>query len=485
MEAASRSRAKIEVASVLESADIPLLLVGADLTLRMFSPGMARIVGLRRLQLGAPLMELPLTGARSVTQVLAEVLQTRETQEQEVQDGAGRWYTLRVGPHRSAGETVGVVLTLVDVDTERVLRQQLLASRDFAACMLQEVPLPIAVLHADLTFRSANTAFQNLAETLLEGASLEDVAWRCWGVGAEAVGLHRLKNLPTDGMVEAEFTTGRPLGKVLLMKGRALTNGAERVLLLMMEDVTLRRETEHRQARQQTALAHEAEHRNTLLKLTQKELHDLAHQLFTVQEQERERIARELHDDVSQRLSLLEMACSSLSWTGRRVDDRREIESLLGQIHSLANDVRTMSHHLHPAVLKHLGLVAALQTLVDAFTDKESLPVTFASTVEGVEISDMASTTCYRIAQEALRNVAKHAGRTPVEVSLETADGWLRLQVRDAGRGFDPAPLVPYRGLGLTSMRERARIAGGSFAMTSRPGAGTVVVAEVPVRGDG
>lgn len=483
MEAPCQSRDDVALTGVLASADIALLLLRRDATVRLISPRMADLLGLAAWQVGQSLQELrlPLTGVRGLERVCAELWQTRGTHEQEVQNRRGLRYLLRIVPHWSASEMEGLVMTLAEMDTERVLRQRLTESRDVAACMLQEMPLPVAVLHADLTFRSANAAFETLTEAGLDGKLLEDVAWRRWRVTADALALAPLRSLPAGGLMEVEFSTREVPGKVLRMKSRALMNGADRVLLLMVEDVTLRRETERALAQQQTALVHEAEHRDTLLKLAQTELHELAHQLFTVQEQERERIARELHDDVSQRLSLLEMACGSLSRTGRRVAERREIARLLEQIHSLADDVRTMSHHLHPAVLKQLGLVVAVHTLVDAFVERETLPVTFVSTVGAVEMSDLASTTCYRIVQEALRNVAKHAGRTAVHVSLDAADGWLHLQVRDAGRGFNQDPLVPHQGLGLTSMRERARIAGGTFSITSALGEGTVVVANVPV----
>ncbi len=478
-------RVNAEVIGLIASSDIPLLLLTKDFVIRLLSPPMADILGLSPSDVGKVLttLDLHLNDFGPIEPLLTEVLQTLRTHEQEVQDRQQHWFRLVIRPHRVTNEIRGLVVMLVDIDTERTLRHQLIHARDFAACILQQIPVPLAVLHADLSFRSANAAFQNVtgsANQILTGWSLQNFTQRFWGVSADETELHKLEALPIGGLIETEFSTRSAPGQTLLIKGQALLNGTARVVLLLVEDVTLRRETERLLARQQSALTDQLKNRDTLLKVTQKELHDLAQHLFTVQEQERERIASELHDDVSQRLSLLHMACDRLSQLHHPPAEAAEINSITQQVQSLASDVRVMSHNLHPALLKQLGLVVALKSLVDDFREKENLPATLTSTIGALQPSDLASTTCYRVVQEALRNVAKHAGQTHVKISLDSMDDLLRLQIRDFGNGFDQGSSVPQSGLGLTSMRERTRIAGGTFSITSTLGEGTVIVAEVP-----
>ncbi len=474
-----------QVNSLLAEIGIPLVLLNRQLEILLLSPPAADILGLAPEDVGKVLtsLESHFNDFGLAEPLLLEVLQTLRTHEQEVQDRRQHWYRIVIRPHQVANETVGLILMFVDIDTERTLRHQLLEARDFAACVLQQIPLPLAVLHEDLTFRSTNAAFQSLtgtADQKLAGWPLQDFTQRFWGVSSDTIELHKLGTLPIGGLIETEFSTRSAPGQILLVKGQALLNGGARVLLLVVEDVTLRRETDRVLARQQTALADQLENRDTLLKVTQKELHDLAQHLFTVQEQERERIASELHDDVSQRLSLLQMACNRLSQGQHGPAETLEIESILQQVQSLSSDVRVMSHNLHPALLKQLGLVVALKSLIDDFREKENLPATLTSTVGALHPSDLASTTCYRVVQEALRNVAKHAGRTHVKVSLDVVGDRLRLQIRDFGNGFDQSSYFPQPGLGLTSMRERTRIAGGNFSIVSTLGEGTVVVVDVP-----
>ncbi len=155
--------------------------------------------------------------------------------------------------------------------------------------------------------------------------------------------------------------------------------------------------------------------------------------------------------------------------------------SILAQIKALNTDVRTLSHKLHPAILVDLGLPAALKELVDEFRAHERMFATYIGTAVPENIPIEAATVAYRIAQEALRNVSKHAGKTHVKIMLDGADALLRLEIRDLGAGFDPEDEAPRQGLGLISMKERARIAGGTLSITSALGEGTTVSLKVPL----
>jgi signal transduction histidine kinase len=212
-----------------------------------------------------------------------------------------------------------------------------------------------------------------------------------------------------------------------------------------------------------------------------RELRGLTAHLFTAQEEERRRLARELHDDVSQRLSHLQILLHEIRADHYEKEDLQRIEQMRSEVESLNTDVRQMSRRLHSAILQDLGLSAALKALVHEFGERERMPVTFSSQDLPETWSPGASTAIFRIAQEALRNVSNHAGRTHVKVTLAGLAGQLQLRVMDFGVGFDQDGEAPRGGLGMISMRERARLAGGTLEVISALGQGTRVTATVPL----
>ena len=199
--------------------------------------------------------------------------------------------------------------------------------------------------------------------------------------------------------------------------------------------------------------------------------------ILNVQESERRRIALELHDDLAQRLSLLAMQLDLLR---RSAPDSVEefagrLEPLARQVEALSDDIRRLSHQLHPSIVEDLGLESALRQLVTEFERIHKMPVQLTLHLTSPVPADTA-TAFYRIAQEALRNAAKHASGAPVRVTLSEVDGEVRLSISDNGPGFDITTVRKHGGLGLISMRERARLAGGRFSVQTRPGDGTEIV---------
>jgi two-component system, chemotaxis family, CheB/CheR fusion protein len=214
---------------------------------------------------------------------------------------------------------------------------------------------------------------------------------------------------------------------------------------------------------------------------TQDELRALAARLFTSQEEERRRVARELHDDISQKLALLEIDAQQVEpqITSDPVRARKELERVRIAVGDLSEEVRRISHALHPSVIEDLGITPAIRSLVEDFRDREDMIVTFQAdnVPDGIPLE--IATGLYRITQEALRNTAKHAGRTHVKVTLVGEPGHIRLQTIDAGKGFDPR--ANRSGLGLISMQERARILRGKLTIESKLGEGTKVTVDVPL----
>jgi two-component system, chemotaxis family, CheB/CheR fusion protein len=423
----------------------------------------------------------------NIEPILTEVLETLGTREIEVQDREGRWNLLRVRPYRTSDNKIeGLVVVLVDIDQLRRSQQHLVDARDFASSMVESVPVPIVVLNQDCTIRTVNTAFRDLTQMHakeLEDRSLPDLANHLWGVESLGEKLDDLLRASSGASLEFEHQSTTSQKKILFIRAQALSTDGNRVLLLMMEDITLRREAEILISKQKEALEGEIEVAARKLTRTQEELRGLTAHLFTVQEEERQRVARELHDDLSQRLSVLEIMLHEIFSEQPKPAIRERIESARTQVQSLNNDVRQISHRLHPVILQDLGLPSALKAMVQEFGERESMPATYTSQNLPEMRTGESATALYRIAQGALRNVSKHAGKTHVKVILSGSDNHLELRVMDFGVGFDQDTEAPVRGLGMISMQERARLAGGMLEVKSSLGQGTTVTATVPLDG--
>lgn len=472
-----------DLTNLLNSVNIPLLMLTSDFIIRQFTPPMQRLLSVRPADIGRSITEIRLQlSIEDITPILHDVLETLATREVEVQDREGRWHLLRVRPYRTADNKIeGLVVVLLDIDQLRSSQQHLLDAHHFASSVVEGVPIPIVVLSKDCSIRTANTAFRaltalNLRE--LEGRSLPDLAHLLWGIDDMSERLDRLLAAP-HARLDFEHASLTAQRKTLLINGQVLFTDGAPVLLLIVEDITLRREAERQIAEQKEALESEVEMAAHALSRTREELRGLTGHLFTMQEEERERIARELHDDVSQRLSLIQILLTIQQPQELNSEIEEKLSRALSELETLNADVRQISHKLHPAILKDLGLPTALRELVDEFESREGMPATFITQSLPERWSEAAATTLYRITQEALRNVAKHAGRTHVKVQLQGTGDALELKVMDFGRGFAQDEFQSH-GLGLISMQERARIAGGSFDIESALGRGTTVTVCLP-----
>ena len=206
---------------------------------------------------------------------------------------------------------------------------------------------------------------------------------------------------------------------------------------------------------------------------------DLARRLIARQEIERQRIARELHDDVSQRIALLNIEIDQISTQGVPEESRARLRALSAQARDVAIDVHRMSYALHPSWLETLGLVAALQSLCRDVSKQRNLHVAFTNGSIPPSIDPNVSLSLYRIVQEALHNVARHSGAREARVSITCDDGHIALQISDSGIGFDPRHVRP-AGLGLASMRERVAVLNGQLVINAVPGGGTQIAVHIP-----
>jgi signal transduction histidine kinase len=208
--------------------------------------------------------------------------------------------------------------------------------------------------------------------------------------------------------------------------------------------------------------------------------------LIEAQEVERTRIARDLHDDVSQQVAGVSIAFSGLKHRlgACQVSEelQQELVELQQQTLRLARNVRQLSHDLHPAVLEHLGLVKGLTSYCRELGRAHGVVMTCTAEGDFGAITPDAALCLYRIAQEALRNVVAHAGANRADVRVVHTGDQAQITIADDGRGFDSTNCAERdKGLGLVSMSERARIMGGTLRIVSRLNQGTQVQAAVPM----
>ncbi len=213
---------------------------------------------------------------------------------------------------------------------------------------------------------------------------------------------------------------------------------------------------------------------------------ELSGKLIHAQEEERRRIARELHDDLNQRLALLSVEMELLgrapnSPNGMKDEFDRRLEHASEQVRALSSEVHKLSYGLHPAKLEQLGLVAAVRSFCREMTQQHGLKIEFSHDHVPRDISTDVALGLYRVMQESLRNAVRHSEARDAKVHLQARDGTLRMTISDQGNGFDVEKARRNSGLGLVSMEERVRLMRGIFKIHSQSGAGTEIVVEAPI----
>jgi PAS domain S-box-containing protein len=260
-------------------------------------------------------------------------------------------------------------------------------------------------------------------------------------------------------------------GQMRYSEGRVVFT-SDRKFLVVVRDITERK------------LAEEAlRKREKELSRSHAKIRELAGKLMSAQEEERRRISRELHDDLNQKVAALSIMISTIT---HQLALEESLRNQLEMVHTysaeIADGIHRLSHELHPAVLEHVGLPAALRAYVAEFSRLENIRVelTVSDAVEAIPHD--AAVCLYRIAQESLRNIVKHSGADHAEMTLTMDERAVCLHVIDSGSGFDLSSARNNGGLGLASMEERIRLVQGSFRISTQPGGGSKLLATIPLR---
>lgn len=464
-----------DLRNILEGVDIPILMLDNDRRIRRFTPSAERLFNLLPSDIGRPIQNLrPNLDLTDLHPLIARTMDTLTTQQQEVTDLQGHHFSMTVRPYRTSNNRVdGVLITLADIDSLRRSLQEAHRARDYANAIVETARELFVVLDSNLRVLTANHAFCQLFQSSpekVESQSILDLA-------GDSSKNAELRKLLAHTLAEKSEMKGFRLThefpkigtRVLLLNARRLQWEGEQadMILLAMEDVT------------------DKEASADALEQSRERMQDLATGLLTAQEEERRRISRELHDDLNQRLAMLTVELETLENDPRlSADFGNRLASMRMKTESISDDVRRTAHQLHPALVDHLGLAAALKSLCLDISKQAKLRITSQQRNIHSPIATDVALCLYRVAQEALRNVVQHSGVKAATVSLISAKDRLRLSISDKGVGFDRDALKAQKGLGILSMEERVRLVAGTITVDSRLGEGTRVLVEVPLFND-
>jgi PAS domain S-box-containing protein len=215
----------------------------------------------------------------------------------------------------------------------------------------------------------------------------------------------------------------------------------------------------------------------------EREIQTLSARLLGAREDERKRLARELHDDLNQQVAAVSLAIGNLKRNipAEQLEARAQADRIHQKLVQIAETVRRMSHELHPAILEYHGLAAAMRSCCTEFGTLTGIKVSLTTDGSFENVPAPTALCVYRVTQEALQNVAKHARTSSATVELSHASGILRLTVSDSGAGMEPAKVDARTGLGLVSIRERVRFAGGTVEISSELNLGTRLTVRIPL----
>jgi PAS domain S-box-containing protein len=386
------------------------------------------------------------------------------------------------------GDGKHFTFVLRDITERKIAEEALRASEAFTRTVLNSLPLHICVLDQAGVILKANDAWVEFIKEPVEGVfTIGEVGdnyldlCRRTTVGGTSTGQAILKGLESvmegaDPIFSADYYA--PLleeERWFLMRATPLKGMKGAVIA-------------HTDISAQVRMALELKQHVLLLDEKREELEFLTGKLIHAQEQERRRIARDLHDDFNQRLAALSLELATIDRASVVLPEPipRQLAAIRGQVGRLSDDLHDLAYKLHPSLLEHVGLEIAIRNHVAEFTKQTGLPVTcIAREVPGTLPPEIA-TTLFRVMQESLQNVFKHAQATDVTVRLSGSSKGIGLSVRDNGKGFKvKSPQTHRTGIGLMSMQERTRLQGGCSNIRSCSEQGTKVCVWIPFSQEG
>ncbi len=491
------SRVNDDLVNLIGGTSIPVLMVDSELRIEFMTPAAERLFNVRDGYVGSPVRDIQTGFSDEDLEVrIRRVIDSRASEEIELRIRDGRCHQLRIDPCPVREDRIdGAVITVLDIDELHHARSVAVLAGRFADAILESVPIPLLLLDADFRVLVANEAFlaaYALQSEDVQNYMIEDLGAAQWGMPELKRAVRRIQSGET-AFEEIECIQDHPgLGKrVVLISARRILWQDRTRILIAIHDITAQRRAEaltarekarlKRTARKTAAVLHETE---DALRQSRAELRALTGSLLHAQEEERRRVSRELHDDVSQDVVKLQFDIEALEQAlpPERTKEKQGLMAVRDDAARLSNDLRRIAYVLHPSTLDNLGLTGALSAYVAEFSKRTGIPIEFTTSGVPEIIPQGIASAFYRITQEALRNIVRHSGAAS-SLRLTGEGSRLTLAIHDSGPGFDRGAVRGQGGLGLVIMEERARLVDASFEIDTAPGEGVSIRLSAPLGG--
>jgi two-component system CheB/CheR fusion protein len=461
------SQVNNDIDNVLASVNLPIVILGADLRIRRFTPAAVKSMNLVPGDVGRRITDIESNlDFPDLSGLIHDAIDTVSVSETTIRDTNGHWYSLRIRPYRTLDQRIdGAVMILMDIDALKRSIQDLEESRTYTQSIVDRVTELLLVLDADLRVRKANRAFCEMFQVdprEIEGQLVEEIGNGVWNRPAflDAARRAAAGEVAHAGTSIGLETPTRGARSFVLRVHRLLGDPSPGQVLCAIIDVTEQHAAE-------TALG------------------AMSGRLLGLQDEVQRRIARELHDITAQNASALAMNLAIVLESSGELGEqiRRVLTDSRGLAEQTAREVRDLASLLHPPLLDEVGLAEAIRHHLDSFRRHTGIDVRLTAPDRAERLPHGIEMAVFRIVQESLANVQRHSESETARVSLEVDPDQVRISVRDRGRGFVPegnGEPGDRRGLGISGMRERTRLLGGVFRIRSGTG-GTTVEARIPI----
>jgi two-component system, chemotaxis family, CheB/CheR fusion protein len=471
----------------INATDIGTIFLDRALRVKFSTPRARDVFNLLDTDIGRPLTDIThRLRYNAIHTDVRTVLDKLQTIEREVQSDDGRWLLMRMLPYRTSDNHIdGVVVTFHDITGRRKAESRERESEERAR-MLIDSALDYAIF--TMTEEGVIDSWNVGAERMF-GYPADEIIGRNGDVlftpedRAAGVDRKELKEARRVGRAADERYHLRKNGTRFYCSGVTRRLGAGGTgFAKIARDLTAQQQAAETLKRAYDDLDSRVRQRTGELEATLKDqetgklaIVNLVHRLVSAQEDERRRIARDLHDHLGQQLTALRLGLERVQQKVEGSDAGEELTRALSLAYQIGRDLDFLAWELRPSALDELGLAAALPRFVSEWSAHVGIPAEFRfSGFEAGQLPGDAEVAFYRIAQEALNNISKHAHASRVDVVLSSSDGQVVLVVEDDGVGFDPERLSD-DGIGVAGMRERAALVGATLQLESAPGKGTSV----------
>lgn len=478
----------------INSTDIGTVFVDRAQAVKLFTPRAADIFHLVDTDIGRPLSHIANTLAYDqLHQDIAAVLDRLQMIEREVQSTGGRWYLMRLLAYRTSDDRIdGVVLTFLDI-SGRVAAEARVRTSEERLRLLIDCATDYAIFAVT---PQGEITFWNAGAERVFGYAAADVVGRHGSLlfapeDRDARTFEgELARAKRDGRIVEDRVYVRQNGTRLACSTVTTRLGDDAALgfVTVARDLTAQRDAANELARVSAGVeAHVAQRTEDLQRevarrtVAHDHVTDLMHRLIASREEERAQIARDLHEQLGGQVSALRVALEQLrDRSSARTPPDEALTHALQLTQALGGNVDFLAWSLRPDLLDELGLPAAVARFARDWSTHCGVPVEINAPPAIAGVSRDVEVTFYRIAQEALNNIAAHAHATRADLRLQARNGSLELFVTDDGIGFEPAANGGRRGLGLLGMRERASLVGATLEVESAPGSGTRISLRYP-----